>query len=169
MVVFDFWLIEETFIIKGTGFLHDIPPAERLLSPSRTISIWSDWISYFISFHDLLWPPVNFGYMSPFLFSRASHIKLCTDPVSSTGDFDSVVKCHEDKYQGRASQIGAYSIYVCIERWFWNNYVNLSIILLVSSTHTKVGRIFLADKILSLTPLRWGTVGKSFNVLSSVC
>lgn len=54
--------------------------------------------------------------MSPFLFDRASHIKLCTDPVSSIGDLGSVVKCYEDKYQGRARQIGAYSIYVCIER-----------------------------------------------------
>lgn len=30
---------------------------------------------------------------------------MCTDPVSSTGDFDSVVKCYEEKYQDRNTRI----------------------------------------------------------------
>lgn len=97
--------IEETFIIIDTGFLHDIHQQEDYCHPKDNLCTeWMNQLLYLsMIFCDTL---VNFWIPVPILFYRPSHTKLCTDPVSSTGDFGSVAKWYEEEYQYGASHIG---------------------------------------------------------------
>lgn len=75
-------------------------PTSRKTPFSLKDSLHTEWLTLNQPLHPTPWSFVitlmNFGHLSPFLFYRASLIKLCTDPVSSIGDFDSVVKCYKE-------------------------------------------------------------------------
>lgn len=91
--------IEETFIIidmnsfmistsrKTTIYHH---PKDNLCTESMNQLLYLSMI--------FLWYPCEFWIPVPILFYRPSHTKLYTDPVSSTGDLDSVAKWYEEEY-----------------------------------------------------------------------
>lgn len=109
--------IKETFTIISTSSF--------MISHQQEDYIQSKWISCFISPWSFVTSLVNFGYLFPILFYRPSHKKLCTDPVSSTRNSDSVARWYEEEHLCGASHIG-YILSMCVHQKFLKQLFELN-------------------------------------------